>query len=62
MIPYDTYLLPLGFPPVAVIITLVHKMQRTVIYTRRNNTDHRTQKIESTTYKAIKKIKQKIAN
>jgi hypothetical protein len=45
----------LGFPPGTVVLTLVHKMQRIVIYTRRNNTDHRTQKIESTTYKAIKK-------
>jgi hypothetical protein len=36
-------------------------MQRTVIYTRRNNTVHRTHKIESKTYNAIKKIKQKIA-
>ena len=38
----------------AVVLTLVHRMQRTVIYIRKNNTDHRTHKTESKTYKAIK--------
>jgi hypothetical protein len=53
---YDTirYLVFLGFHPVAVALTLVHKRQITVIYRRRNTTVHRTHKTGSKTYKAIK--------
>ena len=51
LIRYDFYLLQLGFHPVTVAFTLVLKRQKTVIYIRRNNTDHRTHEIGSKTYK-----------
>ena len=46
---YDTYLLQLGFHLLAVVLKLVQKAG-TDIYTRKNNTAHRTQEIESKTY------------
>jgi len=39
---YDIYLLQLGFHPLALVLTLVHKRQRRVTYIRRNNRDHGT--------------------
>jgi len=51
---YDIYLLQLGFQPVTVVLTLVHKRQRIVINIRRNNTDYKTHKIEDKTYETIK--------
>jgi len=47
---YDIYLLQLVLHPVAVDHTHVHN-RRTLIYIRRNNTDHRTHKIQNKTYK-----------
>jgi len=49
---YDISLLQLVFHPVAMGHKLVHST-RTVMYIRRNNTDHRTHKIESKTHKKI---------
>ena len=51
---YDIYALQMGFHPVALVLTLAHKKARTVVYTRRNNTDRRTYKIASITNKIIK--------
>jgi hypothetical protein len=51
---YDIYLLHLGFQPVALVLTFAHTKARTVIYIRRNNTDHRTHKIVSIINKTIK--------
>jgi len=55
MIRCDVYLLQLGFHSVAVGPDLLHNT-RTAIYIRRNNTNHRSHKIESKIFKNAIKI------
>jgi hypothetical protein len=42
------------FSPGEVVLPLVHKRQRSVIHTRRDNADHRTHKTENKTYETVK--------
>jgi hypothetical protein len=47
----------IGFPPGSSGPYTCTQKERTVIFIKRNNTEHRTHKIGSETYKTIKKLK-----